>query len=247
MTKVAALAGMLSALSACGSVAGRPADPRGADLGAPPALCQAVAKCSRPVHKDGKVDCMFSMTDGSGAVLYANHAGLEYRGRSSLEYPKKNYALELRDATGTSLPTNLLGMGEGDDWILDGSWADRSFMRNPLVLDSYASLGTSRYGAESRFCTFSLNGANQGIYRLGETIKRDDDRLAIAADDGTGASFIIKQDDSGILSFPIRAVSHLADDLPEAGHGDPHAARGRPGLAGQVRGRAERIRPWQRQ
>jgi hypothetical protein len=176
------------------------------DPGPPPLLCQLVAECRAPVKNGAKVDCSFSVTDGVGVLLYANRAGMEYRGRSSLQYPKKNYAVELRDAAGTKMPTSFLGMGKDEDWILDGSWADRSFMRNPLVLDSYASLGTSRYGAQSRFCTFSLNGANQGIYRLGEKIKRSVDRLAIAADDGAGSSFIIKQDDKdnlGILSASL--------------------------------------------
>jgi hypothetical protein len=49
----------------------------------------------------------------------------------------------------------------------------------------------------------SLNSKPQGIYRVVEKVKRDDDRVNVAADDGTGASFVIKQDDDGILNMPL--------------------------------------------
>jgi spore coat protein H len=198
---VAALVTGIATLSAWGNGGREGAAQSAANTDPPALLCQITAQCSGQFKKGVKSDCELSVADGNGAALYADHASLAYRGRSSLEFPKKNYALELRDASGTKAPTDLLGMGKDPDWILDGSWADRSFMRNPLVLDTYASFGRSRYGAKSRFCTLTLNGASQGIYRLGEKVKRSDARLALAADDGTGASFIIKQDDTGVLLF----------------------------------------------
>jgi hypothetical protein len=49
----------------------------------------------------------------------------------------------------------------------------------------------------------SLNGQGLGIYRFGEKIKRDDDRVALIEDDGTGMSFIVTQDQGGPLRFPV--------------------------------------------
>jgi hypothetical protein len=87
--------------------------------------------------------------------------------------------------------------------VLDGSWADRSFSRNALVFDSFRDLRMEDWAPQSRLCTLSLNEKPQGIYRLVEKIKRDDDRVSVAADDGTGSSFVIKQDGDGVLTLQI--------------------------------------------
>ena len=71
-----------------------------------------------------------------------------------------------------------------------------------------ASLGGLHYAAEGRYCTLTLNGKAQGLYRLEEKIKRDDDRVVIAADDGTGKSFVIKQDSGGAAMLSIGDESH---------------------------------------
>jgi hypothetical protein len=137
-----------------------------------------------------------------------DRAGVELRGRSSLEYPKKNYGVELRTADGTENPVPMIGMGKESDWIFDGSWLDRSFMRNDLVFGLFRDIG--RYAPESRACTLSLDGESRGIYRLSEKIKRDDDRVAIPVDDGTGQSFLISQDEDGVLSFPVGSATNSA-------------------------------------
>ncbi|HET9958342.1 MAG TPA: CotH kinase family protein [Polyangiaceae bacterium] len=169
----------------------------------PPALCELKLKCPQDIGNDTKIACTLEVEDGVGKLVYQGSAGVERRGRSSQKFPKKNYSVELRNASGTDLGIDLLGMGKDSDWVLDGSWADRSFMRNALVFDSYAALGKPHYAAESRFCHLQLNDKSQGVYRLSERIKRDASRVSIAADDGTGQSFIIKQDSEGELRFPL--------------------------------------------
>ncbi|HEY8946719.1 MAG TPA: CotH kinase family protein, partial [Polyangiaceae bacterium] len=135
--------------------------------------------------------------------VYDALAGIELRGRSSIEYAKKNYAVELRFPNAVENPQNLFGMGQESDWIFDGSWVDRSFMRNDLVFELFRDLG--HYGAESHYCNLTLNGEERGIYRLVERVKRDDDRVDLSLDDGTGQSFLIKQDDTGLLRFDVGA------------------------------------------
>jgi hypothetical protein len=173
---------------------------------APPKLCQMSLTCAQEIVDEPKRSCQFSVIDGAGSKIYDSFAGVEVRGRSSQAFPKKNYAIELRSANSTSAPenpVNLLDMGKESDWVLDGSWADRSFSRNALVFDSFRDLRMEDWAPESRFCTLSLNEKPQGIYRLVEKIKRDDDRVSVAADDGTGSSFVIKQDGDGVLTLQI--------------------------------------------
>jgi hypothetical protein len=180
-----------------GGAGGAPAPPP------PPKLCALSLQCGGMIPDDPKIDCRLDVADGSGAMVYADHAGVELHGRSSLHFPKKSYSLELRDAAGAERPINLFGMGTESDWILDGMWADRSLVRNALAYDVFRGIGGPRYAAEGRYCTLSLDGQPQGIYRLVERIKRDDDRVALAADDGTGKSFILKQDDEGVGRLSI--------------------------------------------
>jgi hypothetical protein len=165
------------------------------------ALCRLQLTCAQVIVDEPKRTCTLQISDNTGASVYMDQAGVELRGRSSLSYPKKNYGVELSTAAGVENPVPMMGMGKESDWIFDGSWVDRSFMRNDLVFGLFRDMG--RYAAESRACTLSLNGQNQGIYRLTEKIKRDDDRVALPLDDGSGTSFIISQDDDGTLNFPV--------------------------------------------
>ena len=173
----------------------------GGAAGLPVALCHIQMTCADKIVDDPKITCTLQITDGSGAPVFMDHAGVELRGRSSLNYPKKNYGVEFRTPTGVDSPVPVMGMGKEADWIFDGSWLDRSFMRNDLVSGLFRDMG--HYAAESRSCALNLNGQSQGIYRLSEKIKRDDDRVAIDVDDGSGSSFIVSQDDSGMLTFAV--------------------------------------------
>ncbi|MFZ5891835.1 MAG: CotH kinase family protein [Myxococcota bacterium] len=173
---------------------------------APPKLCSLSLTCAQQIVDADKRSCQFEVIDGDGTSIYKSYAGVELRGRSSIAFPKKNYSIELRSANTAAAPenpTNLLGMGQESDWVLDGMWADRAFSRNALVFDSFRDLRAQDWAPQSRLCTLSLNSQAQGIYRVVEKIKRDDDRLNIAADDGSGSSFVIKQDDDGVLEMPL--------------------------------------------
>lgn len=173
-------------------------------LAPPPAeLCQLELACDEPIPDDPKVDCELMVRIGA-TPAYDGRAAVEKRGRSSLNFPKPNYAIELRDQDGkTNRPMDFFGFGPDEDWILDGSWADRSFLRNALASDVFQSFAAADYGPQSAFCTLSLNGDAQGIYRLVERIKQGEARVDLHKDDGQGASFVIRQDEEGALRWDI--------------------------------------------
>ncbi|MFZ5893563.1 MAG: CotH kinase family protein [Myxococcota bacterium] len=177
----------------------------GTSSDAPPKLCTLELTCPSEIVEDTKIACQLSIGDGLGGSVYADHVGIELRGRSSIEYPKPNYGIELRTQAGEENPVNVLGMGKEADWVLDGSWVDRSFMRNMLTFSLFRDMGW--YAARGRFCTLSLNGEARGIYEIREKIKRDDDRVALTLDDGSGSSFLLKQDSDGSLRLSIGAGS----------------------------------------
>lgn len=183
-------------------------------------LCSIALCCAVDIPDEPKVACSIAIAEETAEgkqVRYDGYAGVERRGRSSQYYPKPNYALELRDADGvTDRPVDLLEMGKDEDWILDGSWIDRSFIRNQLVAELFSSAGPQRYAPEARYCVLKLNDAYQGIYRLVERPKRDGQRIDIAKDDGTGQSFVVRQDDDGLLSFPLGFESRWKPTYPNA-------------------------------
>src|SRR5690606_8370932 len=80
---------------------------------------------------------------------------------------------------------------------------DRAMVRNQLVYDLFASFDDARYAAEGRYCSLVLNDEYRGVYRLVERPKRDRRRIDIPKDDGTGTSFIVRQDPDGALTFEL--------------------------------------------
>jgi hypothetical protein len=173
-------------------------------------LASVSLDCPSEIIDEEKILCTLAITDGLGGVVYADHAGVEIRGRSSQAFPKLNYSVELRTAGDVENPVNILGMGQEADWVLDGMWADRSFVRNALAYDSFRDFSATSYAARGRYATLTLNGEPQGLYRIVERIKRDDDRVNVTADDGMGSSFIVKQDVEGELRMRLGLQSRWA-------------------------------------
>lgn len=171
-------------------------------------LCQIAMDCgTQQIVDTPPVLCTFEVKDSAGAVVYSDHAAIDIRGRTSSNFPKKNYGVELRTAESVDNPANLLGMGGEADWILDGAWADRSFMRNRLSFGLFRDMNSARWAAQARYCELTTNGKYAGLYVLLEKVKRDDDRIVLPVDDGTGSTFVVKQDDDGALKLTLGSGS----------------------------------------
>ncbi|WP_255449009.1 CotH kinase family protein [Cellulomonas sp. JZ18] len=109
--------------------------------------------------------------------------GYRLRGQSSRMFDKKPYRLELWDAEGDDLDLPFFGMPAESDWVLRGPFADKSLVREALVLDIGRELGLDvpRY----RFVEVYVNDDAspvaaddyRGVYLLLETIKNQKNRL----------------------------------------------------------------------
>jgi subtilisin-like proprotein convertase family protein len=130
---------------------------------------------------------------------YNGKIGIEYRGNYSLSLPQKPYSIELIDNLGVAIDSSILGMPAENDWLLLANYNDKSFARNALPNETFASMGN--YGVRSRHVDVVLNGEYQGIYLFSEKVKRDSNRvdiskldtLEILGQDVTGG-YIIKVD-----------------------------------------------------
>ncbi len=110
-------------------------------------------------------------------------AGYRLRGQSSRMFDKKPYRLELRDAADDDLDLPFFGMPAESDWVLRGPYADKSLIREALVLDLGREMGVDvpRY----RFVEVYANDDAapvaaddyRGVYLLLETIKNQKNRL----------------------------------------------------------------------
>lgn len=109
---------------------------------------------------------------------YSGKIAIEIRGSSSQTFPKKQYAIELRDEAGNDIDASLLGMPAEEDWVLLGPYNDKTLMRDALAYKLGSEL--SRYAPRTRYCELVLNDSYEGVYLLIEKIKRSKDRVDIS-------------------------------------------------------------------
>ncbi len=130
---------------------------------------------------------------------YTGKIGIEIRGSSSQNFPKKQYAVETRHEDGENRNVSLMGFPKENDWILHAPYSDKTLMRNVLVYTLARQLGW--YASRCKFCELVKNDEYMGVYILMEKIKRDNDRVdisklnpdEISGDDLTGG-YVVKID-----------------------------------------------------
>lgn len=130
---------------------------------------------------------------------YAGKAGIEYKGQSSLEFPKKSFSIELRQFDSSDYEFPLCGLPKESDWVLSGPYSDKSLLRHITAYNLAQSTG--RYAPRFKLIELMLDDVYRGVYILMEKIKRDGDRVDIkklTEDDISGndltGGYIIKVD-----------------------------------------------------
>jgi len=125
------------------------------------------------IHNDvGRNNMTDPFNDFSGTI------GIEIRGSSSQMFPKKQFGIELWDASGIGVSASLLGMPSEEDWILFAPYDDKSLMRDALAYKLGRDLGD--YAPRTRYCEVVINDVYQGVYVLIEKIKRNKNRVDVA-------------------------------------------------------------------
>ncbi|MFH1194446.1 MAG: CotH kinase family protein [bacterium] len=141
----------------------------------------------KPIPNEPKLDATMGIIDNGPGIInnitdpfngYNGKIGIEIRGQSTQQFPKKQYGIETRDDAGSDLAVSLLGLPSESDWVLNANYLDKTFMRNVLAYKLYNDFG--RYATRTRFCEVVLNGEYIGLYILQEKIKRDNNRVDIS-------------------------------------------------------------------
>ena len=154
--------------------------------------------CGAVIPTEGKIPCEGSFTWPEGDPEWSGAIAVGIHGRSSAAFPKKQYAIELRDSEGADAPVGLFGMGADADWVLNGMYLDRSLLRNRLAFDLFRAFGD--WAPASDYVELTLDGSYLGLYSLCERIEPGKHRLDLPKDDGSGSSFIVRADESGYPS-----------------------------------------------
>ncbi len=125
------------------------------------------------------------------------------RGQSSFLTPKKQYGFKFINEDGAEVDKSILDMPAGSDWVLNGSYMDRSLIRNYVAYSISGEI--MEYAPRARFCevylredaSLELSKDNyKGIYLIVEKIKRSPDRVNIRKSNEkySDQSFIIARD-----------------------------------------------------
>ena len=139
------------------------------------------------IPDEPKIDASMGMIDnGPGERNFITNPfnafngriGIEIRGSSTQQFPKKQYGVETRNAAGDDSSVSLLGLPAESDWVLSAPYNDKSLMRDALMLTIARSVG--RYASRARFCEMILNDEYVGVYVLLERISRSKNRVNIS-------------------------------------------------------------------
>lgn len=138
---------------------------------------------------------------------YNGRVGIETRGASSSNFPKKSYRIELWDQNDQDIDSALCGFAADNDWVLSAQYTDKTLMRGMFTFDLLRRMGW--WAPHVKPVELILNGEYKGVYLLMEKVKRGSDRVDIAkldsteltGDDLTGG-YILKLDKNSGQSNP---------------------------------------------
>lgn len=191
-----------------------------------------VSSCNGSTYTTGSLRVSDPSIAGYDSVLIA---AFKYRGASASNYPKRSYAIKLRDADGNSVDRKLLGLRSDNNWILDAMYIDPACMRNRVGTDLWNDFSESPYyidrekkartGTRGKFVEVFLNGTYHGLYCMTEKM----DRKQLKLKKFVGASDVnnYQSEVHGVLYKSYdwtyeTFMGHQSDDVTQTQE-DPHS------------------------
>ena len=138
-------------------------------------------------HQDGSRNYLTDVNNPD-FLNYDGRIGIEIRGSSSQNLPKKPYGLETLQADDvTNNNVSILGMPKENDWVLNSLAFDQTGMRDVLSYELSEKMG--QYAPRRVYCEVVINNDYKGLYVFMEKIKADDNRVNIEKMDETCNSY----------------------------------------------------------
>ncbi|MFP3153427.1 CotH kinase family protein [Lachnospiraceae bacterium ZAX-1] len=137
---------------------------------------------------------------------YDSPISMKRRGNMSMGFEKPQYLVKLLTESGQDNYLPLLGMGAESEWVLNGSMADKSMIRNYLAYSTADKFIPMVPDSEYCEVLYHQNGQfyYEGVYLLLENIRQGPDRVDIpkAKYHDPFPSYIVRRDrkdDEGIM------------------------------------------------
>lgn len=116
-------------------------------------------------------------------LLIQSKIGVELRGKTSLNFPKKNYDIEFwTDAVGEKTQSfQLAGLRKDDDWVLDAIYRESLRFNAYLAHKLWLKIHTLHYqekeanaksGADVSYAEVFINESYRGVFMLSEQVDR---------------------------------------------------------------------------
>ena len=138
-------------------------------------------------HQDGSRNYLTDVNNPE-FLNYDGRIGIEIRGSSSQNLPKKPYGLETLQADDvTNNNVSILGMPKENDWVLNSLAFDQTGMRDVISYELSEKMG--QYAPRRVYCEVVINNDYKGLYVFMEKIKTDDNRVNIEKMDETCNSY----------------------------------------------------------
>lgn len=128
---------------------------------------------------------LYGLQNGRATLMQApdmtSRISVKKRGHTSYYFDKSQYYIKLVDENNEENPQNVFGMGNDDDWVLNGSMADKSMLRNYLAYRVAAQI--MEYAPRCCYCEmFTEDGGvytYQGVYLMTESVKQSPNRVPV--------------------------------------------------------------------
>lgn len=130
---------------------------------------------------------LYDNREDAGVRLWRSEGKIARRGRTTRNYEKTGYKVELKDKYA------LLGMRRDDDWVLYAGYNDQEKIRNVFSCNLWKNscAGNNAFGidngVEYRYLEVFINGSHEGLYALGYRI--DDKQMGISAKSDNGCIY----------------------------------------------------------
>lgn len=105
---------------------------------------------------------------------------VKLRGASSYsQFDKAQYRIKFyREQEGKAFDYPLCGMGANSEWVLNGPFLDKTFIRNSLVYDTAKKC--MEWAPDNRYVELFVDGEYQGVYLAVEPVTNGESRLRLS-------------------------------------------------------------------
>lgn len=134
------------------------------------------------INTEKKVPCAISYSNSEGERVFDKmQAGIMYKGNQSLAFEKKSFSIELSEKV------KIEEMDADDDWKLNASYIDKTFLRNKVSYDLYRLFSENNIAPTVSWAEVFLNKAYHGLYIV--TDRMDAKRLGLDNKDTNAVLF----------------------------------------------------------